>query len=112
MLMCCLQLMIFSIPLTLYLARCLDLTTIHYHRDGVESCLTGRLRPIVWLLDHCFFFVLIGFQVMQSFYATCSGRRSGILKSNTLLNNFLSTDHIIVVVVVMTSPSGIAYMGD
>ena len=62
---CVVQLLIFSIPLTLYLARCLDLVTIHYHRDGVETRLPGRLRPLIWLLDHCFFLVLIAFQVRR-----------------------------------------------
>ena len=34
--------------------------TVRAHRN---DRLPGRLKPLVWILDHCFFYVLIAFQV-------------------------------------------------
>lgn len=70
-----LQLIMFNIPLTLYLGRCLDLS-LSASKQVRPSC-PSRLWPLTWLLDHgCF--VLI---VLLQFYLAISGfyRAYGLL---------------------------------
>ena len=73
-----LQILVFNIPLTLYLGRCLDLANAGKdpRTPTRRSAANAWLWPIVWLLDHGVFLAVVVFQaylVLSGFYLAYGG---------------------------------------